>query len=195
MRTSNALQIGKAGEYIVCADLIVKGLIAFPSEQGLPYDVLIDTGKKLLRCQVKTTEKPRVVPQRNKETTAYVFNVKRHGNSNNLKRYSLDEVDVFALVELETKSVVYLKNEDMPTTLNLRVDSLRGTYYDEKGIKDYETVTMMLKSGLSQMEVHRRTGLAQATVNRMAQKSYKPHRTKATYFSDLKKEYEWFVQI
>lgn len=195
MRTSNALQIGKAGEYIVCADLIMKGLIAFPSEQGLPYDVLIDTGKKLLRCQVKTTEKPRVVPQRNKETTAYIFNVKRHGNSNNLRTYSLNEVDVFALVDLETKGVAYLKNEDMPTTLNLRVDRLRGTYHDEKGIQDHEKVLRLLGEGFNQSEIHRKTGIALKIVNRMAQPNYKPHVTKATYFSDLKKEYEWFAQI
>ena len=57
MRSSRQLQIGKAGEYLVCADLIMKGFIAFPSEQGLPYDVLLDNGKKLLKVQVKTTEK------------------------------------------------------------------------------------------------------------------------------------------
>lgn len=195
IRESKQLQIGKAGEYIVCADLILMGLIAFPSEQGLPYDVLIDTGKKLLRCQVKTTEKPRCIPQRSKITTAYIFNVKRHGNINNLRAYNLNEVDVFALVELETKAVVYLKNEEMPSTLNIRVDSLKGTYYDEKGTKDYERVLTMLNTGLSQMEIHRQTGLAQATINRMAQPDYKPHKTKAIYFSDLKKDYKWFTQI
>ena len=62
IRDSKQLQIGKAGEYLVCADLIMKGFIAFPSEQGLPYDVLLDTGEKLLKVQVKTTEKPRKVP-------------------------------------------------------------------------------------------------------------------------------------
>ena len=36
IRDSKQLQIGKAGEYLVCADLIMKGFIAFPSEQGLP---------------------------------------------------------------------------------------------------------------------------------------------------------------
>ena len=40
IRKSNMLQIGKAGEYLVCADLILKGYIAFLSEQGLPYDVI-----------------------------------------------------------------------------------------------------------------------------------------------------------
>jgi hypothetical protein len=34
------LQLGKAGEYLVCADLILKGHIAFPSEQGLSFEVV-----------------------------------------------------------------------------------------------------------------------------------------------------------
>ena len=62
MRTSKELQTGKAGEYLVCADLILKGFVAFPSEQGLPYDVLLDTGEKIIRIQVKTTSGPRIVP-------------------------------------------------------------------------------------------------------------------------------------
>ena len=37
------LQIGKAGEYLVCADLILRGFVAYPSEQGLPYDIVLDT--------------------------------------------------------------------------------------------------------------------------------------------------------
>ena len=59
MRLSHELQIGKAGEYLVCADLIIKGFVAYPSEQGLPYDIVLDNGKKMLRVQVKTCEKPR----------------------------------------------------------------------------------------------------------------------------------------
>ena len=86
IRDSKQLQIGKAGEYMVCSDLILKGFIAFPSEQGLPYDVLLDTGEKILRVQVKTTEGHRIIPQRNVETKAYIFNVKRCGK-NNKKRY------------------------------------------------------------------------------------------------------------
>ena len=77
IRDSKQLQIGKAGEYLVCADLILKGFIAFPSEQGLPYDVLLDTGEKLLRVQVKTTERPRLVKQRNTPIPAYIFSIKR----------------------------------------------------------------------------------------------------------------------
>ena len=96
-RLSNDLQNGLAGEYLVCADLILKGLSAFPSDQGLPYDVVLDIGSKLLKVQVKTTTGVRVVQQRAKETKCYIFNIKRHGKKNN-SRYGADEIDIFALV-------------------------------------------------------------------------------------------------
>ena len=77
IRKSNMLQIGKAGEYLVCADLILKGYIAFLSEQGLPYDVLLDNGNKLVKIQVKTTQSYKSIPQRNIDSKAYIFNIKR----------------------------------------------------------------------------------------------------------------------
>lgn len=200
MRTSNEMQIGKAGEYIACADLIIKGLIAYPSEQGLPYDVLIDTGKKLLRCQVKTTEKPRKVPQRSKESFAYIFNIKRHGK-NMQKQYTPQEVDVFALVELENRQVVYLTNNEMPSTINLRVDSLRGSYYDEKGIQDYHKLMKEIHFCESQKINWTQTGMAEllglnvAQINRMLKPEFKPFKSQAKYFSDLEKNKEWFYEL
>jgi len=191
MRKSNELQIGKAGEYIVCADLIIKGLTAYPSEQGLPYDVVIDNGLKLLKCQVKTTEKPRVIPQRNKTSYAYIFNIKRHGR-NHVKRYTYNEVDVFALVELETRTVAYIKNADMPDTLNIRVDRLRGTYHDEVGIKNYKDVIKCKENGLNQRDTIKKLNIHQTTVNKIWQDGFKPFKTNARYFSDYYKYKKWF---
>lgn len=191
MRISNELQIGKAGEYLVCFDLVLKGYVAFLSEQGLPYDVLLDNGDKLIRIQVKTCSGPRVVPQRVSDSTAYIFNIKRHGK-NNIQRYGNDEVDIFALVCLDTKTVGYIKADDMPDTLNLRVDALRGTYYDEKGIQDYNSV-MALKDKMSQTQISKELNLAIATVNRMCQPEYKPFQTNARYFSDIVMEADWFL--
>lgn len=190
MRLSNELQVGKAGEYLVCADLIMKGFIAFPSEQGLPYDVIMDNGKRLLRIQVKSTTMPRIIPQRAKESQAYIFNVKRHGK-NNSRRYDDSEVDVFALVCLDTRKVGYLRNDDMPETLNLRVDALRGTYYDEKGIQDYSAVSS-LKGTMTQTAISEKLALDVATVNKMCQDGYTPFATSAKYFSDVERVTDWF---
>lgn len=194
IRESKELQIGKAGEYLVCADLIMKGFIAFPSEQGLPYDVLLDTGERLLRVQVKTTEKARLVKQRNEPIPAYIFSIKRAG-ANGKTRYGEDEIDLFALVCLETMKIGYLANKDMPTTINIRVDKLKGAYYDEKGIKDYIRCKELYKSIKNQSEVARKLNLATATVNRYLSPNWKPFKTKARYFSDFIRSNDWFLKI
>lgn len=191
MRLSNELQIGKAGEYLVCADLIMKGLVAFPSEQGLPYDVLVDNGKRLLKVQVKTTTAPRIVPQRAKDSYAYIFTIKRHGKRNT-QIYDDGEVDIFALVCLDTRLVGYLRNEEMPTTVNFRVDSLRGTYYDEKGIQDYEKAVELSKTISNQSEIARQMNIHVSQVNRMLMPGYVPFQTNARYFSDIIRDAEWF---
>lgn len=193
MRTSKELQTGKAGEYIVCADLILKGFVAFPSEQGLPYDVLLDNGSKLLRVQVKTTSGPRKVPQRKKESQAYIFNVKRNGK-NNKGRYQDGEVDLFALVCLDVMKVGYLQINDMPDTINIRVDSMRGSYYDEDGIETYRKVHEMLGSH-SQTEIANKLGKHVAVINRMCKEGYEPHKTSARYFSDFSRDADWFIDL
>lgn len=194
MRTSKELQTGKAGEYLVCADLILKGFVAFPSEQGLPYDVLLDTGEKIIRIQVKTTSGPRIIPQRATDSKAYIFNVKRCGKGNS-KRYGQNEIDIFALVCLDTRMIGYVKTDDMPDTINYRVDSLAGSYYDEKGIQDFKTISALFSSGLSRREISIKTGIAYATVSRMIQSGYQPFKTEARYFSETQRSAEWFRQI
>lgn len=191
MRKSNELQIGKAGEYLVCADLIMKGLIAYPSEQGLPYDVVIDIGSKLLKCQVKTTLTYREIPQRKQKSYAYIFNIKRHGN-NNLIRYDKNEVDIFALCCLDTRKVGYLLNKETPDTINIRVDKLKGDYYDEKGIINYNKIRELNKKIKNQSEISRQLNIDVSIVNKMLKSRYKPHKTNAKYFSDFIRNEEWF---
>ena len=194
-RLSNDLQNGIAGEYLVCADLILKGLSAFPSDQGLPYDVVLDIGSKLLKVQVKTTTGVRVVQQRAKETKCYIFNIKRHGKKNN-SRYGADEIDIFALVCLDTMQIGYFKNSEMPDTINIRADFLRGTYYDEKGIDDFEKVKELYKTVKNQSAIARNLNLHVSQVNRMLKPGYKPFETKAKYFSEyIKEDKAWFLEI
>jgi len=194
IRDSKQLQVGKAGEYLVCADLIIKGFIAFPSEQGLPYDVLLDTGEKLLKVQVKTTEKARLVQQRKKPVPAYIFSIKRAG-ANGKTRYEETEIDLFALVCLDTMQIGYLTNKEMPTTINIRVDSLRGSYYDEKGKQDFEKIKELNKTIKNQSEISRITGIAVATVNRYLRNDWKPFESKAKYFSDFIRCKDWFYDV
>lgn len=192
MRTSNELQTGKAGEYLVCADLILKGFVAFPSEQGLPYDVVLDTGERVLRVQVKTTNAPRVIPQRAKDSVAYIFNIKRAGKRGR-GGYVDGDFDLYALVCLDTKKIGYLLYGEMPSTINIRVDSLRGKYHDEKGVSDYQKVLSL--SHLPRKEIAGICGLQLATVYKMLKPGFKPFQTGARYFSDFERERDWFLHI
>jgi hypothetical protein len=146
----------------------------------------------LLKIQVKTTECVRTVQQRAKETKCYIFNVKRHGKNNN-HRYGINEIDIFALVCLDTRKIGYLKNKEMPDTINIRADYLKGTYYDEKGISDFEKVLELRKTIKSQTEIAKQLNLHIAQVNRMLKNDYKPFETKARYFSDFEKDKQWFL--
>lgn len=137
----NDLQIGKAGEYLVCADLILQGHIAFPSEQGLPYDVVFDYQGKIFKVQVKTTRTSKDIPQRKIPVKGYIFNIKRRGKGNK-SRTSESTCDLFALVALDTKIIGYLPNKDVRETMNFRCEKFRGTYRVENSGTYLETMTL-----------------------------------------------------
>ena len=102
-----ALELGKAAEHLVCADLILSGHRAFLTDQGLPYDVVFDHGGRLLRVQVKSTGKPRPVPHRPGSAPAYQFYIRRAGKGGK-RIIGNDEFDLLALVALDIRVVAYL---------------------------------------------------------------------------------------
>jgi|SRR3990167_4934221 len=112
----NDLQTGKAGEYLVCADLILKGYVAFPSEQGLSFDVVLYAKDRLIKIQVKSTRGPMPVPQRVKRTDKYLFHVRRCGKGGR-HAYLATDVDIFALVALDSKTIGYMKASDAKQTM------------------------------------------------------------------------------
>ena len=108
MGLSNELQTGKAGEHLVCADLIIKGHNAFLADQGLPYDIIVDINNQLFRVQVKTTRKLINVL---KHEQIYRFNTRRA--KGNRIRYDIESVDYFAFVALDIMEIAYLPIKDM----------------------------------------------------------------------------------
>lgn len=166
MKTVTDMQIGKAGEYLVCADLIFKGFIAFPSEQGLPYDVIADCSGKLIRIQVKTTREARKVPQRENDTPACLFHVRRCGKGGR-QSYSERDIDVFALVDLETKDIGYVFISDAAQTMILRSSKYRGKYFNEVMAVRATLIASMRDSGNTYKEIAEETGVALATIARI----------------------------
>ena len=106
---SKELQIGRAGQYLVMCDLLLNGVQAFDTGEGVKYDVVADNDGKLIRLQVKTTQKMRVLHE--SANPIYFYHIKRTGK-NGVKFYSKYDFDAFALVALDKKMVFYLPFND-----------------------------------------------------------------------------------
>jgi uncharacterized protein YerC len=193
MKNINDLQAGKAGEYLVCADLILKGFIAYPTEQGLPYDVILDVSGKLYKVQVKTTRKPSPVPQRKNRTEKYIVNIRRCGKGGR-RSYKKGEVDIFAVVALDTRTIGYIKAENTKQTMFFLPE---GKKYktDEKTDKKYQQVIELRKQGKTYTEISEITGIDRALANRIVlgkrghnRNKFDEYNYKGKYLSDYKIE-------
>lgn len=117
---SRALDLGKAAEHLVCADLMLAGYRVFLSDQGLPYDLLVDLGGRFIRVQVKSTCRPKNAnAQGRSPNMVYVFNVRRRGKNSKGERLSSKHCDVVALVALDTRTVAYMPIRSVPQTVAL----------------------------------------------------------------------------
>jgi len=105
---SKELNIGRAGEYIALADLILKGEKAFLTDQGMNYDLVVDKEGKMIRLQVKTTQKIRTSfsSSQNRKSSGYFFHLRRAGKGAK-RRFEIGEFEGFALVILDKKEVFY----------------------------------------------------------------------------------------
>jgi hypothetical protein len=109
--SSRALEIGKAAEHLVCADILLHGHKAFLSDQGMPYDVIIDHKQKLFRVQVRSTLLVKAHPQRKDYSPYYMFNVRRAGSAGR-RSFGNDEFDLLALVALDIRAIAYIPIDD-----------------------------------------------------------------------------------
>lgn len=120
---SRAIEIGSAGEHIVCADLIMKGHRAFLAAQGLAYDVVVDVGGNLVRIGVKSTTKLIQRPKREGNRVCYSFVVTRsrrlQSGKTDARSYSGMDVDIVALCVLDHFRVAYCHVSECATTMHL----------------------------------------------------------------------------
>lgn len=139
---SKELSIGRAGEYIVLADLLLKELQCFDTCQGCTYDIIFQKNSKLFKVQVKTTlgKKKWDSKIHQKVIPSYFFHIKRAGK-NGKKQYSSEDFDIYALVMLDIKKVAYLSNINIPkASITLRDKNFK--YYNETKSKYYQDLTL-----------------------------------------------------
>lgn len=106
-REPSDLDVGTAGEHLVCADLLLSGLTAFRTDQNCAYDIAVDLGGRLIRLQVKSTRSARVRQQRSDSSPTYRWHVRRAGKGGR-RNYGDDEFDLLALVALDIRQTAYV---------------------------------------------------------------------------------------
>lgn len=108
--------IGKAGEHVACADLFMNGWVATLASEGQPYDILAEQAGKVIRIAVKSTTEAR--PRRKGARDAYRFDVhRRRPIPPKRLPYTKAEVDVVALVAIDSKQVGYIAVGECPVLI------------------------------------------------------------------------------
>lgn len=103
-------EVGKAAEHLVCVDLITKNYRTMMSGQGLPYDVIVDLGKDIVRVQVKATRKAA-------KRGGYRFRcVRRNRPGRGRSRVSHKDCDIIACVALDIGRISYFAVHELTTT-------------------------------------------------------------------------------
>ena len=147
MNESKQLNLGRAGEHLVLADLILHGCKCFLTDAGMNYDVVIDLDHRFIRLQIKTTQRPGFM-NREYATPAYLINVRRAGKGGS-RFYSVGEFEGFALVALDTKQIAYIpftKQVKRTIILRDRRETYKTTNHNTSPYFDEFSLEKFLKS-------------------------------------------------
>ena len=184
MENMSDLAAGKAGEYLVCAEIILRGHTAFLSEQGLPFDVVADVNGRLLRIQVKTTRGPRAIPQRANHTAGYLFHIKRCGKGG-AQTYGAGDVDIFAMVALDTRDMGFIPASKARQTMIFRSTALKGQYFDEVLKVRCDKIRALHAQGMIGSAIAKEMGLDQSYISRVLKGTSGVADTLETYLPDM----------
>ena len=128
---SKELRIGRAGQHLVMFDLLSKGFCCCQTEEGMPYDIVVDLAGLMIRLQVKTTMKPARMNEEYR-TATYLFHVRRAGKRGR-REYVMGEFEGFALVCMDTRNVWYYPFlKSISKTLIFRVPGIQYKQQSER---------------------------------------------------------------
>ena len=128
-----ANRTGRAGEHLVCAELLRAGYECFLTEGKAPYDVVADVDGRLIRIQVKTTSGVKLCPQRANHTPVYAYSARRVGKLQR-KGYEPGQADLVAYVALDRHVIAYLPAERIAQSSVFRLREYEDQYYCKTGM-------------------------------------------------------------
>jgi hypothetical protein len=129
----NTIHKGNSSEAIVLAAYVRAGfLVSVPFGSGGAYDLIVDTGVRLLRVQVKTG-------WRNKGCLLYKGRRRiKDSRYNGMRRYRVDEVDFFAVYDPQGDKIYVVPSAAMSIDGYLRLEPvLNGQQKFIKWARDY----------------------------------------------------------
>lgn len=129
---SEANTCGRAGEHLVCADILSRGYECFIAEGRLPYDVVADINGRMVRIQVKTTAGIKSCPQRKNYTPVYMWNARKYGKGSR-HSYERTDADLVAYVALDRSVIAYRTSERIAQSTILRISDYRDRYQSKSG--------------------------------------------------------------
>lgn len=146
---SEANTCGRAGEHLVCADILSRGHECFIAEGRLPYDVVADIGGHVVRIQVKTTAGIKSCPQRKNNTPVYMWNARKFGKGSR-HSYSVTDTDLVAYVALDRRIIAYRTSERIAQSTVLRIAEYRDVYQAKTGgfVEDFPFEKAIKELGL-----------------------------------------------
>lgn len=133
--TPNSHSVGSQAESLAKFQLQTQGWIVSDAGSGhAPYDLIVDRGvgytPQFLRVQVKGTKAPR------EKQNSYVFNTKRRSTKHSgFDHYQINEIDIFALVALDTRTVVFKPAQEI-LDLQVKQLSISTTQFLQEGGSD-----------------------------------------------------------
>jgi len=128
-----ANRTGRAGEHLVCAELLKAGYECFLAEGKAPYDIVADVSGRLVRIQVKTTSGVKLCLQRKNATPVYAYSARRVGKMQR-KGYEAGQADLVAYVALDTYATAYLPAERVAQSSVFRLREYEDQYYCKTGM-------------------------------------------------------------
>ncbi|ELQ4640265.1 hypothetical protein IFY68_01991 [Klebsiella pneumoniae] len=111
---SSELELGKCGEYYAIFKLSKQGFICFPSDQGLPYDIVVQSGEYLLRGQVRTT-----LCMRDYGKSKNVFRFSTRTGKGTCRATNYGSCDFYAFVVIEEEKVGFMAASEIISDKNI----------------------------------------------------------------------------
>ena len=135
---------GEVGEYLALAELNLNQILSHRVDKA-PYDIIIDANNSLIKVQVKVGHLPK--NWRTKKIYDDRVRFRTYKGSGAKIKYNENEVDLFAFVDIDSKSVAWLHfNETYKSGLvikkddfcDYKIDRTLSLYFSNKRRKNAE---------------------------------------------------------